>query len=79
MCISIRYSLNFKTRRICLEKLPGSMVPKVKPLNEYLEHTDCDPFCYWDRRNNRVEISLDNPNMPKITAKTDYRPVHYRS
>ena len=79
MCITILYSLNFRVHKICLEKLPDFMKPRVKTLNEYLGEINCDTFFYWDRKNSRVEISLDNPQMPKITAKTDNRPVLYRS
>ena len=55
------------------------MVPRVKSFYEYLKHLDCDPFFYFGKDNSRVEISLDNPQMPKITAKTDCRRVLYRS
>ena len=79
MSRSARYSLNFRAHKICLNKLPDFMKPRVKTLNVHLDAINCDPFFYWDKKNNPAEISLDNPKMPKILPKTDYRPVHYRS
>ena len=34
-CIAIKYSLNFTCHKVCLEKLPDFMVPRVKALNKY--------------------------------------------
>lgn len=48
-CISIRYSLNFRCHKICLEELPDFMKPEVKTLDEYLKCVDCEPFFYWDK------------------------------
>ena len=76
MCISIRYSLNYRVHKIFLEKLPGFMKIRVKTLHEYLEQINYDPLFYWDRKNNRVEISLANPKMPKILTRTHYRPEY---
>ena len=78
-CITIRYSLNFRCHKICFEKLPDFMVPRVKAFDEYLKQIDCDPFFYFDKDSSRVEISLDNPQIPKITARTDCRATLYRS
>ena len=79
MSRSARYSLNFRAHKICLNKLPDFMKARVKTLNVHLDAINCDPFFYWDKKNNPAEISLDNPKMPKILPKSDYRPVHYRS
>lgn len=79
MSISACYSLNFRAHEICLNKLPDFMRSRVKTLNGHLGSINCNPFFYWDKKNNRVEISLDNPKMPKILAKTGYRLVHCRS
>ena len=48
-CITIRYSLNFRCHKICVEKLPDFMVPRVKSFYEYLKHLDCDSFFYFDK------------------------------
>ena len=66
MSRSARYSLNFRAHKICLNKLPDFMKPRVKTLNVHLDAINCDPFFYWDKKNNPAEISLDNPKMPKI-------------
>lgn len=55
------------------------MKSRVKTLNEYLERINCDPFFYWDQKCNGIDINLDNPKMSKLIAKTDHRPVLYRS
>ena len=70
-CIAIRYSLNFACHKICLEKLPDFMLPRVKALNKYWKELNCDPFFYFE--NDGIEISLDNPKMEKITVATDHR------
>ena len=72
----IHSSVNFRCHKICVEKLPDCMVPRVKASDEYLKQIDCDPI---DKDSSRVEISLDNLQMPNITVRTDCRPVLYRS
>ena len=79
MCISFPYTLNFRCHKICLEQLPGFMKSRVKTLNEYLERINCDPFFYWDQKCNGIDINFNNPKMSKLIAKTDHRPVLYRS
>lgn len=76
-CRQIRYRLNFRCHKICLDKVPDFMLPRVKALSKYLREIDCDPFFHY--KNNRIEISLDNPEMDKIVVETDHRPVLYRS
>ena len=46
------------------------MVPRVKAFDEYLEQIDCDPFFNFDNDSSHVEISSDNIQIPKITART---------
>ena len=46
------------------------MVPRVKAFDEYLEQIDCDPFFNFDNDSSHVEISSDNTQIPKITART---------
>ena len=55
------------------------MVPRVKAFDEHLKQIDCDPFFYFDKDSGCVKISLHNPQIPKITARTDCRPTLYRS
>ena len=76
-CIAISYNLNFKCHKFCLEKVPDFMKPEVKVLDRYLKKLHAVSFFYFE--NNRVEISLDNPEMEKIAAVTDHRPVLSRS
>lgn len=76
-CRQIRYRLNFRCHKICLDKVPDFMLPRVKALSKYLREIDCDPFFHYE--NNRIEISLDNPEMDKIVVEIDHRPVLYRS
>ena len=78
-CIQIRYSLNFRCHKICLEKFPDFMLPRVKSFSDYLKQLDCDHFFYFDKDKNTIAISLDNPLMDKIPSRTDSRPAFYRS
>ena len=55
------------------------MVSRVKSFSGYLQQWNCDPFFYFDKDKNKISISLDNPLMDKIPARTDSRPVFYRS
>lgn len=74
-CINVGYSFNFSARKVCLNDLPDCVSRRFTTLNKHLRSINYDPFFYWDKKNNRVEISLDNPNMPKIPNKTDYNIV----
>lgn len=71
LCIVIRHTLNFKCHKLCLEKVPDFMRPEVNVLDRYLKELHVEPLFYFE--NNRVEISLDNPEMEKIPVRTDYR------
>ena len=78
-CIHVKYLLNFKSCKLCVEKIPESILDKLELIHEYLETLKgCKPFLKFNRsRNMMILITLDNPHEPKITGKTaDYR---YRS
>ena len=55
-CFTVRYLLNFKCYKLCIDTLP------VVPLGEYLKKIDGDPFFFYlSQRTGLIEISLDNP------------------
>lgn len=59
-----------------MEKIPECC--KVSSLKEYLKKLDCDPYFYLE--NNRIQISLYNPEIDKIPKEFDFRLVgDYRS
>ena len=70
-CISIRYILNSKCHKVCLDELPDTLIDKVVPLDDYLKKISCDPFFYLSKNTGLIEVSLDNPKDPKIPARTD--------
>ena len=70
-CVSIRYILNFKCHKICVNELPDVFIDKVVPLDEYLKKINYDPFFYLSKNTGLVKFSLDNPEEPKIPAQTD--------
>ena len=43
-CFSIRYLLNFKAFKICVDRLPGLFVENVVILDQYFKRINCDPF-----------------------------------
>ena len=43
-CFSVRYILNFKCHKVCMNRLPDVLIDKVVPLDDYLKKIDCDPF-----------------------------------
>ena len=45
-CFSVRYLLNFKCYKICVEEIPDYFVDKVVPIDTYLKKMNCDPFFF---------------------------------
>ena len=43
-CFSVRYILNFKCHKVCMNRLPDVLIDKVVSLDVYLKKIDCDPF-----------------------------------
>ena len=43
-CSSIGYSLNFKSFKICVDKLLDLFVAKIITLDQYFKRMNCDPF-----------------------------------
>ena len=39
---SIRYILNFKCHKVCVDELPDILIDKVVPLDDYLKKISCD-------------------------------------
>ena len=44
LCVSVRYILNFKCHKTCVNELPDVFIDKVVLLDEYLKKINCDPF-----------------------------------
>ena len=72
-CFSVRYLLNFKCHKICVDEVPDDFVEKFVPLDSYLKKINGDPFFFLSRKTRLIEVSLDNPHEDKIPARTDYR------
>lgn len=73
ICFSVRYLLNFKCYKICVEEVPDYFVDKVVSFDTYLKKMNWDPFFFLCHKTRRFEVSLDNPYKDKIPARTDYR------
>ena len=46
ICFSVRYLLNFKCYKICVEEVPDYFVDKVVPIDTYLKKMNCDPIFF---------------------------------
>ena len=72
-CIHVKYLLNIKCYKFCVEKFPESILNELIITNEYSKTIkSCELFFRFNRVKNMVLIVLDNPTEPKINAKTDY-------
>ena len=73
-CIHVKCLLNLKSYKLCMEKIPESILDKLELINEYLETLKgCEPFFVFNRSRNMILITLDNPQEPNITGKiADY-------
>ena len=70
-CFSVRYLLNFKSFKICVEELPDTFAEKIVPLDHYFRNMNCDPFLFLSKKPKLIEVSLDNLNEGPILYKTD--------
>ena len=72
-CVQIKYLLNFKCYKLCLEKIPASIQVKLITAPQYFKvMKSCQPYFYFDEEKNRIFVSLDNPTEPKISVRTDH-------
>ena len=56
-----------------MSKLPVIFVDKVVPLDDYLRKIDCDLFFFYlSGYIGLIEVSLDNPEEPKIPVQVDW-------
>ena len=55
LCFSVRYILNFKCHKVCINELPDVFIDKVVPLDDYLKKIDCDPFFYLSKNTGLIE------------------------
>ena len=66
-CFNVRYLLNFKYFKIYL-RFENELVT----IRQYFKSIkECEPFFFYDEGSNYIEISLDNPDEPKISVNTD--------
>ena len=54
-----------------MNRLPDVLIDKVVSLDDYLKKIDCDPFFYLSKNTSITEVSLDNPEKPKMPVRTD--------
>ena len=71
--LTVRYLLNFKCFKICMEEVPENFIDRVISMNQYFKKIKCEPFFTHNRKTNMVVICLDNPNEEKVPTKTDYK------
>ena len=69
-CFSVRYLLNFKSFKICVDKLLGLFVEKIITLDQYFKGMNCDPFFYLSKKSKNIEVSLDNPKYGPLPVLT---------
>ena len=49
-CIHVKYLLNFKCYKYCVEKIPENILDELIIINEYLEIIkSCEPFFHFNR------------------------------
>lgn len=68
-CVQMRYLLNFRYYKFCVEEIPKWLNKFLVPLDSYLEHETlkCESFFYfW---NNKVCGSLHNPLLDDMKDK----------
>ena len=70
-CIQVKYLLNFKCYKLCLERIPVSIQDKLITAPQYFKAMNgCEPFFYFNEERNNIVVSLDNPSEPKILGRT---------
>ena len=71
-CFNVRYLLNFKCFKICMENIPLSHENELVTIRQYFKSMKkCEPFFFYNKGSNYIEISLDNPDEPKSSEGTD--------
>ena len=72
-CIQVKYLLNFKCYKFCLERIPVSIQDELVTAHQYLKvMKGREPFLYFNEERNMIFLSLDNQLEPKIKARTDH-------
>ena len=71
-CCNIRYLLNFKYFKICVEQIPENLQKDMQALDQYVNEINCQPFFAHNKKSNSIEIHLDNPSFPKFPINTDH-------
>ena len=75
-CIQVKYLLNFKCYKFCLERIPVSIQDELVTAHQYLKvMKGREPFFYFNEERNMIFLSLDNRLEPKIEARTDH--IHF--
>lgn len=72
-CCFLRYLLNFKCNKVCLENIQSYFIERTIPSDIYLKKLNCDPFFFVSKSTGLIEVALDNPEMKPITAETDHQ------
>ena len=73
ICFCVRYLLNLKCYKICVEEVPDYFVERDFPSDSYLKKMNCEPFFFLSNKTRLIEVSLNNPDEDKIRSKTDYK------
>ena len=72
-CFPMRYLLNFKCFKICVEEVPGNFIERVVSLDLYFTKMKCEPFFFRSKKTKMIEIDLDNANKEHWPVNTDYK------
>ena len=76
-CIEVKYLLNFRAFKICMNKLPESFQEHLVQLPDYLDGIFlCEPFFKYSPTGRKVNIFFDNPKelcMVRVKKLDQYR------
>ena len=72
-CIQVKYLLNFKCYKLCLERISVSILDELVTAPQYFKvMKSCEPFFYFNEETNMIFLSLYNPLELKIKARNNH-------
>ena len=72
-CFHVRYLLNVKCHKVCVDEVTDYFIERVIPLDTYLKKINCNPFFFLSHKTRLIVVSLDNPHEDRIKAESDYK------
>ena len=65
-CVNIQYLLNFVADKICLSHIPEELKERLVSIEEFLKDIPCEPFFYFYRNEQIIQLSLNSPGYNLI-------------